>query len=147
MTDELPWLTLTEAAEKTGLARETIRSRARRGLIPSRRSNSGGMLVQIAVGPDREITGAQTGPDRALTEVVTELQEEIADLRDRLTRAESERDRAREMIAERVASADRLAAAKIETAEAKIAATERIIARLENDLARASRPWWRRIFD
>jgi hypothetical protein len=35
MTDEPPWLTLTAAAELTGLNRETIRSRARRNLIPS----------------------------------------------------------------------------------------------------------------
>jgi hypothetical protein len=47
MTDELPWLTLTDAAELTGLNRETIRSRARRNLIPSRRGNAGQLLVQI----------------------------------------------------------------------------------------------------
>jgi hypothetical protein len=123
MTEELPWRGLTEAAEMTGQNRETLRSRARRGLIPSRRGNAGQLLVQIPDG----MTRAATATDQGMTEALTELREEIADLRDRATRAESERDQATKV------------------AEAQIAAAERIIARLEADLAEARRPWWRRV--
>ena len=129
MTDELPWLTLSEAADLTGLNRETVRSRARRGLIPYRRSNRGEMVVQIAgaaTGADREATGAVTDPDRGLAEVVTELQEEITDLRDRVTKAEADRDRA------------------VEVAAARVEASERIIAELRAEVEYWRRPWWRR---
>ena len=129
MTDELPWLTLTDAAELTGLNRETIRSRARRGLIPSRRGNAGHLLVQITGAvtvPDRGVADQVTAYNRDLTEVVTELQEELTDLRDRVTRAEAEREAVREV------------------AEAKVAAAERLVTELQAMLAAARRPWWRR---
>jgi hypothetical protein len=57
--------------------------------------------------------------------VVTELQEELTDLRDRATRAEAERDKA------------------LEVAEAKVAAAERIVEELKAMLVEARRPWWR----
>ena len=41
MADEDPWLTLSEAAQRSGLAREAIRTRARRGQITSRKGNRG----------------------------------------------------------------------------------------------------------
>jgi hypothetical protein len=58
--------------------------------------------------------------------VVSELQEELTDLRDRVTRAEAERDKA------------------LEVAEAKVAAAERLVADLREELAWHRRPWWRR---
>lgn len=133
MTEELPWHGLTEAAELTGLNRETLRSRARRGLIPSRRGNAGQIVVQIPAeltgptGSNQGTTGAATAPDQGITEALTELREEVTELRDRVTRAEAERDRATEV------------------AEVKVAAAERIIGRLEADLAAARLPWWRRV--
>jgi hypothetical protein len=130
MTDELPWLTLTDAAELTGLNRETIRSRARRSLIPSRRGNAGQLLVQVTgavTARDQGMTDQDTASDRGLTEVVTELQEELTDLRDRFTRAEAERDAAREV------------------AEAKVMAMERQLADLREQLAWHRRSWWRRL--
>jgi hypothetical protein len=122
VTDDLPWLSLSEAAERTGLNRETIRSRARRGLIPWKRGNNGGMLVQVVTGPDRDVTE----PDRGLTEAMTELQDEITDLRERLTRAETERDAARDKAA------------------AQVQAKDEVIVELKAMLAAARRPWWRR---
>ena len=130
MTDELPWLTLTDAAELTGLNRETIRSRARRSLIPSRRGNAGQLLVQVTgavTAPDQGMTDQDTASDRGLTGVMTELQEELTDLRDRVTRAEAERDAAREV------------------AEAKVMAMERQLADLREQLAWHRRSWWRRL--
>jgi hypothetical protein len=126
MTDERPWLTLTEAVALTGLNRETLRSRARRGLIPHRRGNAGNMLVQI----DRGMTGDDrdaTAPDRGMTDAVTELQEEVTELRDRLARSEAAREKAEEVAA------------------AKVAAKEEVIAELRALLADARRPWWRKL--
>jgi multidrug resistance efflux pump len=54
------------------------------------------------------------------------LQEELTDLRDRVTRAEAERNKA------------------IEVAEAKVAAAERLVTELQAMLAAARQPWWRR---
>lgn len=47
MAEEDPWLGLTEAAQRSGLAREAIRARARRGQITSRKANRGELLVQL----------------------------------------------------------------------------------------------------
>lgn len=152
MTDELPWLGLTEASELTGLNRETLRSRARRGLIPSRRGNAGQVLVQIPTGMtgeatanDQGTTGVMTGNDLGMAEILTELREEIADLRDRLTRAEAERDRAKDRAEVEIRAAQAVAVADVATARAEIRAAERTIARLEAELAEARKPLWRRI--
>ena len=56
MTDELPWLTLRDAAE------------ARRNLIPSRRGNAGQLLVQV--------TGAVTDPGQGTVSLSAEDREE-----------------------------------------------------------------------
>ena len=94
MTDPQPheqqWLNLSEAAAMTGLDREAIRSRARRGLIPHRIDDQGRWLVQIP-------PGSVTADDRArsvvsnavLSEAVTELLAEVAGLREELARAEA----------------------------------------------------------
>jgi hypothetical protein len=101
---------LTEAAERSGLNRETIRSRTRRGLIPPRRNNAGQLVVQLMTGPDRDLNAPVTAPNLGMTEVVTELQEEITELRDRVTRAEVERDPERDVAAARVEAAERVIA-------------------------------------
>src|SRR4051794_38487353 len=99
-TGELPWWTLSEAAELTGANRETLRSRARRGLIPSQVGNRGQTLVQVVTDPE---DGRNRGNDRdadrgdyreltGLREAVTDLTAEVAELRVALARAEVERD-------------------------------------------------------
>jgi hypothetical protein len=90
---EQQWLNLSEATAMTGLNRETIQSLARRGLIPHRTDDQGRWLVQIP--PD-----SVTAEDRArsaesnavLSETVTTLQAEMADLREELANAKAERD-------------------------------------------------------
>ena len=45
MADEDPWFGLSEAAQRSGLAREAIRTRARRGQITSRKGNRGELVA------------------------------------------------------------------------------------------------------
>ncbi len=123
MTDEPPWLTMTEVAAQTGLHRDAIRSRARRGLIPTRRGNRGQVLVQLT-------TAAMATPgqddDHDLAVVVTDLQAEVTDLREALARAEATRD------------------AAMTTAKATLEAKDILVAELQKMLEDARRPWWRR---
>ena len=119
--DELPWLTLSEAAERTGLSRETIRSRVRRGLLPFRRNNRGELVVQVVQVPVQVPAFEHAAPaadDTELTtlrETVADLSAEVADLRVALARAEAEAP-----------------------------ARERYIALLEEMLRDARQPFWRR---
>ena len=119
MADDLPWLGLTEAAAVTGLAREAIRARARRGLIPSRKGNDGRVVVQVPAGLTAEAGQGEAG-------LVAELTAEVADLREALARAVAERD----------------AAMAVRMAE--VAAKVELVEELRAMLAEARRPWWRR---
>jgi hypothetical protein len=126
MADEQPWLSLTEAARQTGLDREAIRSRVRRGLVPSRKNNRGELLVQL---PAELVTEL----DRAPAEDVTGLRAAVADLSAEVTELRVE-------LADAKATA-RVAEAAVAT---EVAARERYIAQLEALLAEARKPWWRR---
>jgi DnaJ-domain-containing protein 1 len=134
MTDERPWLTLSEAAEKTGLNKEALRSRARRGLIPSRRSNRGETLVQV----DQGLTVNATTDGQSLAVVVTELREEIAELTNHLTKATAELDSLRREL-------DRTVTEKDQSKAEALAAKDELIAELKQLLADARRPWWRKL--
>lgn len=121
MADDLPWLGLSEAAAVTGLAREAVRARARRGLIPSRKGNDGRIVVQIPAGLAAEAGQGEAG-------LLAELTAEVADLREALARAVAERD----------------AAMAVRMAE--VAAKVELIEELRAMLADARRPWWQRWF-
>lgn len=155
MTEEQPWLSLTEAARLTGLDREAIRSRARRGLVPSRKNNRGELLVQVPADlvteSDRDATGSLTGDGRAMTgeltalrSAMTDLLAEVTELKTALARAEAEADKARDRAAAEADKARAVAIADVATARAEVEAQERYITRLEAMLAEARRPWWRR---
>lgn len=134
MTEEQPWLGLTEAARVTGLDREAIRSRVRRGQVPSRRNNRGELLVQLPADLLAEVDRPATGELTALRAALTDLTAEVADLRAALARAEAEREAARAV-----------AVADVATARAEIEAKDIVIAELRAMLAEARRPWWRRL--
>jgi hypothetical protein len=139
VTEELPWLTLTEAAEQTGQNRETLRSKVRRGLLTTRRGNSGQIMVQLPAG-DLGATRAVTGPDQGITgpaldEVAAELRDEIAELRERLARAESD-----------VAAAERVRAAEVGALRELADRLTDELADARRNLADARRPWWARLF-
>ena len=122
----------------TGLDREAVRSRARRGLIPHRIDDQGRWLVQIP-------PGSVTADDRArsvvsnavLSEAVTELLAEVAGLREELARAKAERD-----AAERVAEIE-TTLLREELGHARDRA-DRLEGELRTMLAAVRRPWWRR---
>ena len=136
---EQPWLSLTEAASLTGLDREAIRARARRGVIPYRQGNRGQWLVQLPA----DLTAASDKAEgTAAADFVADLQAELVEVRIALARAVAERDAAKAVaVAEMVA----------EAAEAK--AENRLLREsLDRERARADRfeellrqPWWRRL--
>ena len=139
MADDLPWLSLTAAAEMSGLARETVRARARRGLIPSRKGNDGKVVVQLPAaemsdsvhGQSADIsTHAQLPPADmvSLHAEISDLLAEVSDLRETLARAMSERDAAKSV------------------GVSVVAAKDELIAELKMMLAEARKPWWRRWF-
>jgi type I site-specific restriction endonuclease len=130
-----PWLTLSEAAECSGLHREALRARAKRKQLPSQRNNLGQLLVML---PPDLLTLAQGGAQGAaqaqaeqLADLVRDLEQELAEVR-----ATARADLA-EAIAERNAAR--------EVAEAKVMAMERQLADLREQLAWHRRSWWRRL--
>src|SRR5690242_14817084 len=101
-TVEQPWLGLTEAAAMTGLDREALRSRARRGLIPGRKGNRGQLLIQVptdlANGHSRDDDQDDREADHELAGMraaMTDLAAEVGELRVALARAEAGRDAAK----------------------------------------------------
>jgi hypothetical protein len=155
MTDSDTWLSLSEAAAATGWKPERIRSLARRGTIVRRRGNTRDWLYQITpelvatragtmADPSAGTTGtarSQHDDNRAGTTDVARweaaaavLQEEVAELRVELARAQ-----------ERVEAARAVAAADVVAAQAKEAALRELVDELKAQLAETRRPWWRRL--
>ncbi len=133
MTEEPPWLTLSEAAERTGHDREALRSRARRGHIPKRVGNRGEWLVQVPAdletvddrGGDQGLDRGATVEATTLRAVVADLTAEVGELRVQLARAEAERDAAR--------------------TEAALTAQRELVDELKRLLHDTRRPWWQRL--
>ena len=160
LTDEQPWLTLTEAAAQTGLDREAIRAQARRGLIPHRQGNRGQWLVQLPADhsaiPDAASLDPMAAPDAAraaaTADLLADLQAEIAEARIALARAEAARDAAKATAVAEMAAT--VAEARAEAADAR--AENRVLREtldrerarvdhLEAELSELRRPWWRRM--
>ena len=171
MTEAQPWHSLIEAAAMTGLEREALRSRARRGLIPNRKNNRGELLVQIPAelmtghnrsmteAPTAAVTGDAAGQGAAIADLTAALTEALA----MVERIQAEADQAKAALAQReiaLARVEELAKAAAELAATKVGAAEEKLAELrqvlERELARADRleaelqvelrrPWWRRL--
>jgi hypothetical protein len=130
------WLTLTEAAERLGVRRELLRSRARRGLIPSRRNNRGEMVVQIQPGQDQAMTGSVAGAPTGETRLIARLEDELAEAMADLTEARQELADRREA----QGKAEERALVLREALDFERARTNR----LEEELRELRRPWWQR---
>ena len=142
MAEEDPWLSLTEAAQRSGLAREAIRARARRGQISSRKGNRGELLVQL---PAEMLAGSgqtMTGPQ---ADLVADLLAEVADPRARLARAEADVSMANALAEARADAARDTADARVIAARVEARAVRELCDRLTAELLEARRPWWRRL--
>jgi hypothetical protein len=132
MAEESPWLSLTEAAQRSGLSRHAVRARARRGLVPSRKGNRGDTLVQL---PADLLSSGVQGGDRGMSVAPSTLESdllaEVSELRERLARTESRLEA-------------ELAAAE-STRAAQVAAKDEVITDLREQLAWHRRSWWRRL--
>jgi hypothetical protein len=132
------WLTLSEAAERSGLHKEALRARAKRGQLQARKNNRGETLVMV---PPELLTAAQgdgqgaaQGQTEQLTDLVRELEGELAEAQVKIARLE-----------ERIEAARAVAIADVATAKAEVEAKERYVRQLEELLAAANRPWWRKL--
>src|SRR5215217_5279593 len=111
---ERPWLTLTEAASRTSRHIDAIRAMARRGKLERRKGNAGQWLVRLPESmPQSSARAAQgvdsgnalgtlsagMGGDSAMAEALSELREELADLRVALAEAKGEADAAKRIAA------------------------------------------------
>jgi len=143
------WLTLTEAAARTGHTREALRQRVRRETLPATKSNDGIVRVHLRdladLPPPDESTADHGQPDDAATGVALDaLIATVADLRADLGRtrtaldtatADHLVDRGRAAHAEALAVAE---ARRADLAEVRLAAAEAA-------LAEARTPWAVRI--
>jgi hypothetical protein len=114
---QLPWLSISEAAERSGRKIDAMRALVRRGRVPRRKGNNGAWLVQLPEAltqPDQD--GAlDAASDSDLDAELSLLREQVTELRLTLTRTEGELTTVRSV------------------AEAKAAASERLLA--ERDVA------------
>jgi hypothetical protein len=92
-----PWLTLAEAARRTGRHPDALRAMVRRGRLPGRKGNAGQWLVQVPARPESE-SGQPSDPDMAAQ--VAMLHEELAESRVAAARAEAERDAVQTVVAD-----------------------------------------------
>ncbi len=142
MAEEGPWLTLTEAAQRSGIPREAIRARARRGLIPSRKDNRRQTVVQLPAdllaGAGQGVARAEAGDLAWLPMGMADLMAEVAELREQLARAGSAVEAARAVAKAEVAAAEA-------RGEVQVAAQRELVAELKLLLAEARRPWWRKL--
>lgn len=136
------WLTLSEAAARSGLHKEALRAKAKRGQLQTQKNNRGETLVMLP--PDLlraaqgDGQGAAQGQAEQLVELVRDLEGELAEARVRIARLE-------ERVEARIKGAEAVAAAEVGMARAEVRARERYIAQLEGLLAAARLPWWRKL--
>lgn len=161
------WLTLSEAASRSGLHKEALRARAKRGQLQHRRSNRGEMLVLLppelltpAQGFAHPAQGfAQPAAQAAHGSAPEQAQAQVEQLAELLRDAEGELAEAKVIIAtlkEQTESARAVAIADVATARAEIEAQGLVLVELRRTLdherlradrleAELRRPWWRRL--
>src|SRR5687768_8212143 len=89
---EAPWLTISEAAERTGRKIDAMRALARRGRLPRRKGNKGEWLVQLPQTPPPAEPDSILDPalDSDLDIEAHPLHEQVMELRLTIARLEGE---------------------------------------------------------
>src|ERR671928_1080276 len=94
--DNGPWLTISEAAERTGKKIDAMRALVRRGRLPRKKGNRGEWLVQLpemltqaALDADSD-SDLDLALDSDLGSELAALREQVTELRLALARAEGE---------------------------------------------------------
>jgi multidrug resistance efflux pump len=102
--DDGPWLTISEAAERSGRKIDAMRALARRGRVPRRKGNRGEWLVQLPETPAAVALDTALDVHRRLDAA----EREVSLLRDRLAAAEAELTAARAVAAAKEVAAERV---------------------------------------
>jgi hypothetical protein len=148
--DDSGWLTLTEAAVRSGHTRESLRQRVRRGRLRSQRGNDGQLRISerdvadlpppSAADQGRPGTSAVGVTPDVLMVALDDLRSAMNDLRQDLERTRSALDAA---LADRLVDRGRAerAEARAEAEAARAAASEARLAAVEAALAEARTPW------
>src|SRR3954471_10339291 len=144
---ERPWLTLSEAAARSGRHIDALRAMALRGKLERRRGNAGQWLVRLPESLPQDDSGNAHANDSGLAEVVAELREEAAELRVALARAETQAEAAKAVAAAEVEAMRRQTAAEIAARDAVTAELRARADRLEAALAEARRPWLAKVLE
>lgn len=143
------WMTLTEAAQRSGYTREALRQRVRRGTLPATKGNDGQLRIQARdladLPPPDATTDDQGHGDNAITEAALAiLVATVADLRTDLVRTRTALDTAvADCLADHARAERAEAQAKAETIRA--ATAEARLLAVETALAEARLPWAIRI--
>jgi hypothetical protein len=109
---ERPWLTISEAAERSGRKIDAMRALVRRGRVPRRKGNNGAWLVQLPEAltqPDRD-NALDPALDNDLDTDLLLLREQVTELRLSLARTEGELATVRSVAEANAAAAERLLA-------------------------------------
>src|SRR5690242_11880625 len=118
---EAPWLTLSDAAARTGKHIDALRAMARRGKLERRRGNRGEWLVRLPESLPQADSGIALADDSGMAEALAELREEVAELRVALARAETQAEAAKAVAAAEVDAFRRQTAAELAAKEMVVA--------------------------
>jgi len=144
---EAPWLTLSEAAARTGRHIDALRAMARRGKLERQRGNRGEWLVRLPESLPQLDSGVALGDDSGAADVLAELRDEVTELRVALARAETQAEAAKAVAAAEVEAVRRQTAAELEAKEVVIAELRARADRLEAAFAEARRPWLAKVIE
>lgn len=144
------WLPIATAARRLGISPKAIRGRIERRTIVWKQDGNRGRLVLVhpGDGPGAAPEGPRDVPWDGEAEVAAEelawLRGELAEARITIARLEEQKRAVQAVADEQVRAARAVAVADVATAQAEIAAQEKLIEKLEEALAEARKPWWRR---
>jgi hypothetical protein len=153
------WVSLGEAARRLGVTRAAVYGRKERGTLQTRPNGNRGLGV-LWPPPQRHHNGNGNGKDDVALTIMGDGAHDgngdilLADLRERLDRAEQDLEAVRAQVADlrvqlATARAEREAAravaiADVATAQAETVARDQIIADLRERVAWLRLPWWQR---